>query len=92
MERLYEQHKQDSDEALTKIAENPSKYSEEAVYVCRVILDERNGYSNEAGSSYTEPTILEKINDNLRIIKNIILFWTVLGILGIIITVFSSCS
>jgi hypothetical protein len=93
---LYEQHKQDSDEVLRKIADNPSKYSAEAVYACRKILFERHGNTKQESQTVykadEKSMTLENIDRNLATIRNIMIFWTVLGILGVIATVFSSCS
>lgn len=46
--RLYKLHQEDDDKTLEKIANNEEKFlSDEAIFICKYILKERSGETDE---------------------------------------------
>lgn len=94
LKSTYEHHKNDSKESLKKIINNPNKYSQEVVYAAKTILQERET-SKECTKEQTpfentklseNPIILlDSINRNINIIKNMIILILILSIIASII-------
>ena len=79
-ESIYEISKKEDSESLRKKVNNPIKYSKEAVEVARKILDERN-------ENYDKHNYLAEIARDVHVIKNIIVLYGILSLVGIIIGV-----
>lgn len=92
MDRLYNLHKNDSDGKLQDISSNPNKYSQESVYVAKMILKERNKTLDvgdiHSKINYDENeivTLLESIKRNTDSIRNILILFVVITIVGMIL-------
>lgn len=93
--RLYDLHKNDSDDKLQNISNNSNRYSQESVFVANQILQERGSVvnnSNEPNNKiyYVEKdiaTILESIKRNTDTIRNILIFFIAITIIGIILII-----
>lgn len=87
LNRLYEIHKNDSNDSLNKIANNPNKYSKESVYIANKLLNERVGEikQNEENETSNAELLLKSINKNIFIIRNIIILYFVISLIFIFI-------